>query len=90
MEVQAADAVENGGFAPQEFRIPAHDDVVVIGLDGSVDVNNGLRSILTNSFAREGLCSGDDNDHNVTILADAANDYGAGHHYACLRCRRGY
>ena len=78
MEVQTADAVENGGFAPQEFRIPAHDDVVVIGLDVLLDADDfrqfGPQHFNEFFFARQGLGSGDDNDHNVTILADAAND----------------
>ena len=78
VEVQTADAVEDGGFAPQEFRIPAHDDVVMIGLDVLLDTDDfrqfGPQQFDEFFFARQVLGGGDNDNHDVAVLADATDD----------------
>ena len=39
MEVQPSQAVLNGGTPPQELGVPAHDDIVAVGLDILVDAD---------------------------------------------------
>ena len=78
MEGQAADAVEDGRLAPEQFRLAAHDDVVAVRLDVLVDADDvrqahaqGLDKLF---LTRQLLRGGDDDDHELVLLADAADD----------------
>ena len=78
VEVQATDAILNGGTAPEEFRIAPHDDIVMIGLDILMDADD-LRQFRTQHldkffFPRDSLRGRYDDDHNVALFAYAAND----------------
>ena len=78
MEGQAADAVEDGRLAPEQIRLAAHDDVVAVRLDVLVDADDvrqalaqGLDELL---LARQLLGGSDDDDHELAVLADTADD----------------
>lgn len=78
VEGQAADAVENGRLAPEQVRLAAHDDVVVVRLDVLVDADD-VRQALAQGLdefllARQLLRGRDDDDHELALLADAADD----------------
>ena len=78
MEGQAADAVEDGRLAPEQIRLAAHDDVVAIRLDVLMDADD-VRQALAQGFdefllARQLLRGRDDDDHELALLADAADD----------------
>ena len=78
MEGQAADAVENGRLAPEQVRLAAHDDVVAVRLDVLVDADD-VRQALAQSpdeilLTRQLLRGRDDDDHELALLADAADD----------------
>lgn len=78
VEGQAADAVEDGWLAPEQVRLAAHDDVVAIRLDVLVDADD-VRQALAQSpdeflLARQLLRGRDDDDHELALLADAADD----------------
>ncbi len=78
MEVQAADAILDGGTAPEEFRVAPHDDVIVIGLDILMDTDDlrqfGAQHLDEFFFPRHSLRGRYDDDHNVALFAYAAND----------------
>ena len=78
MEGQAADAVEDGRLAPEQVRLAAHDDVVAVRLDVLVDADD-VRQALAQGLdefllARQLLRGRDDDDHELALLADAADD----------------
>lgn len=78
VEGQAADAVEDGRLAPEQVRLAAHDDVVAVRLDVLVDADN-VRQALAQGLdkfllARQLLRGRDDDDHELALLADAADD----------------
>lgn len=78
VEGQAADAVEDGRLAPEQVRLAAHDDVVVVRLDVLVDADD-VRQALAQGLdefllARQLLRGRDDDDHELALLADAADD----------------
>ena len=78
MEGQAADAVENGRLAPEQVRLATHDDVVAVRLDVLVDADD-VRQALAQGLdefllARQLLRGRDDDDHELALLADAADD----------------
>lgn len=78
VEGQAADAVENGRLAPEQVRLAAHDDVVAVRLDVLVDADD-VRQALAQSpdeflLTRQLLRGRDDDDHELALLADAADD----------------
>jgi len=78
MEVQAADAILDGGTAPEEFRVAPHDDVVVIGLDILMDTDHlrqfGPQHLDEFFFPRHSLRGRYDDHHDVALFAYAAND----------------
>lgn len=78
MEVQAADAILDGGTAPEEFRVAPHDDVVVIGLDILMDTDHlrqfGPQHLDEFFFPRHRLRGRYDDDHNVALFPHAANN----------------
>lgn len=78
MERQAADAVEDGRLAPEQLRLAAHDDIVAVRLDVLMHADDmgqapaqGLDEFL---FARQLLRRRDDDDHELALPADAADD----------------
>ena len=78
MEGQAADAVENGRLAPEQVRLATHDDVVAVRLDVLVDADD-VRQALAQGLdefllARQLLRGRDDDDHELAVLADTADD----------------
>lgn len=78
VEGQAADAVEDGRLAPEQVRLATHDDVVAVRLDVLVDADD-VRQALAQSpdeilLARQLLRGRDDDDHELALLADAADD----------------
>lgn len=78
VEGQAADAVEDGRLAPEQIRLAAHDDVVAIRLDVLMDADD-MRQALAQGLdeiflARQLLRGGDDDDHELAVLADTADD----------------
>lgn len=78
MEGQAADTVEDGRLAPEQVRLAAHDDVVAVRLDVLVDADD-VRQALAQGLdefllARQLLRGRDDDDHELALLADAADD----------------
>ena len=78
VEGQAADTVEDGRLAPEQVRLAAHDDVVAVRLDVLVDADD-VRQALAQGFdefllARQLLRGRDDDDHELALLADAADD----------------
>lgn len=78
MEGQAADAVEDGRLAPEQVRLAAHDDIVAVRLDVLVDADD-VRQALAQGLdefllARQLLRGRDDDDHELALLADAADD----------------
>lgn len=78
VEGQAADAVEDGRLAPEQVRLATHDDVVAVRLDVLVDADD-VRQALAQGLdefllARQLLRGRDDDDHELALLADAADD----------------
>ena len=78
VEGQAADAVEDGRLAPEQVRLAAHDDVVAVRLDVLVDADD-VRQALAQGLdefllAWQLLRGRDDDDHELALLADAADD----------------
>ena len=78
VEGQAADAVEYGRLAPEQFRLASHDDVVAVCLDVLVDADD-MRQALAQGLdelflARQLLRGRNDDDHEIALLADAADD----------------
>lgn len=78
MEGQATDAVEDGRLAPEQVRFAAHDDVVAVRLDVLVDADD-VRQALAQGLdefllAWQLLRGRDDDDHELALLADAADD----------------
>lgn len=78
MERQAADAVEDGRLAPEQLRLAAHDDIVAVRLDVLMHADDmgqapaqGLDKFL---FARQLLRRRDDDDHELALPADTADD----------------
>lgn len=78
VEGQAADAVEDGRLAPEQIRLASHDDVVAVCLDVLVDADD-MRQALAQGLdelflARQLLRGRNDDDHEIALLADAADN----------------
>lgn len=78
MEFQPPDAVENGRLTPKQFRLPPHDDVVVVGLDILLHADEvrqfGAEEFDEFPLARQMLRRCDQADHEFLSEADAANN----------------
>ena len=78
MEGQATDAIENGGTAPEQARLAAEDDVVVVSLDVLLQAHHFgelfAQQLDDLALVGQSLRGRHEADHEVALLAHAAHD----------------